>query len=99
MAVTVVWRAQLKPDIRKLRGIHDEGVGATKAMAQAAGDLSHKVYLGGQDGRDYLGIDVWKDLDSFQKFAGDPKIQALFGQLFEGQPEMTIWSDSGWVQW
>lgn len=99
MAVTVVVRARLKGDAAEIRRIHDQVTAQTKAAALAAGDVSHKVFLSPQDPRAFVGIDVWQTAEAFQKFSSDPKIQTFFGQLFEGQPEVTVWVDSGWNQW
>jgi quinol monooxygenase YgiN len=78
-----------------IRKIHDEVTTATKEMALQAGDISHRVYLNPQDGRDFLGIDEWKSAEAVQAFSGDPQIQEFFAQIFEGQPEVTIWEGSG----
>jgi quinol monooxygenase YgiN len=82
-----------------IRKIHDEVTTATKEMALQAGDISHRVYLNPQDGRDFLGIDEWKSAEAVQAFSGDPQIQEFFAQIFEGQPEVTIWEGSGWNEW
>lgn len=99
MSVTVVVRAKLKGDPREIQGIHDSVTGATKDMAQQAGDASHHTFLNPGDRRDFLGIDVWASSDAFQRFSSDPKIQEFFGQMFEGMPEVTLWEDSGWNSW
>jgi quinol monooxygenase YgiN len=99
MAVTITIRARLKGDQAAMQAIHDQVTGATKEMARQAGDISHKVYLNPADPRDFLGIDVWQSAEQAQAFAGDPRIQEFFGQLFEGAPEVMAWADSGWNQW
>jgi quinol monooxygenase YgiN len=97
--VTVVVRARLKGAAGEMRKLHDEVTGATKELARAAGDLSHAVYLNPRDPKDFLGIDVWQSAEAFQKFAGDPKIQAFFSQLFDGPPEVTLFENPGWNGW
>jgi quinol monooxygenase YgiN len=99
MPVTITIRARLKGEQADMQKIHDEVTGATKEMARQAGDISHKVFLNPADARDFLGIDVWQTAEQAQTFAADPRIQEFFGQLFEGQPEVTAWVDSGWNQW
>ena len=99
MAVTITIRARLKSDAKTIQKIHDEVTGATKEMARQAGDISHIVYLNGQDHRDFLGIDVWQSPEPAQAFAGSPQIQEFFGRMFEGQPEIKIWTDPGWNKW
>jgi quinol monooxygenase YgiN len=98
MSVLVSVRARLRGDAKSIQKLHDEVTAATKDMAKAAGDLSHVTYLGG-DGRDFLGIDTWKSAEAFQQFASNPKIAAFFGQMFEGKPDVTIWTESGWNKW
>ena len=99
MSVYVSVRARLKGDPKDIQQLHDQVTAATKEMAMAAGDVGHKIYLNAQDPRDFLGIDEWQSAEAFQKFASDPQIQQFFSQLFEGQPEVTIWSATDWNQW
>ena len=99
MAVTITIRARLKSDPATIQKIHDQVTGATKEMARAAGDLTHHVFLSPQDPHAFLGIDTWQSVEQMQKFASDPKIQEFFGQMFAGEPEVMVWTDSGWNQW
>lgn len=99
MAVTITVRARLKGDQRSIQKIHDEVTGATMEMARQAGDLTHVVYLNPMDPKDFLGIDTWQSPEQAQAFARSPQIQEFFGKMFEGQPEITVWVDSGWNHW
>lgn len=99
MAVTISIRARLKADPATIQKIHDQVTGATKEMARQAGDISHVVYLSAQDPRDFLGIDVWQSPEQAQAFAGSPQIVEFFGQMFEGQPEVKIWTETDWNKW
>ena len=99
MAVTITIRARLKGEDSAIQKIHDEVTGATKEMARQAGDISHVVYLNALDPRDFLGIDVWQSAEQAQAFAGSPQIQEFFGRMFDGQPEVKVWVDSGWNRW
>jgi len=99
MAVTITIRARLKGDPASMQKVHDEVTGATREMAQQAGDISHAVFLDPLDQREFLGIDVWKTAEQAQAFSGDPRIQQFFAQLFEGQPMIEVWADSGWNNW
>ena len=98
-AVTVTIRARLRSDQGTAQGLHDQVTGATREMAVAAGDLSHRVFLNPQDPRDFLGIDEWRSAEAVAAFAGSPQIQEFFDQLFDGQPEVTVWVTSGWNEW
>jgi len=99
MAVTITIRARLKGDPASMQKVHDEVTGATREMAQQAGDISHAVFLDPLDQREFLGIDVWQTAEQAQAFSGDPRIQQFFTQLFEGQPKIEVWADSGWNNW
>ena len=97
--VYVTIKGRLRDDPASIREIHDQVTGATKDMAVQAGDISHHVYLNPQDDRDFLGIDEWQSAEALQTFSANPQIQEFFGQMFEGQPEVTVWEGSGWNEW
>jgi quinol monooxygenase YgiN len=97
--VSVVVRARLRGDPSAAKQLHDSVTGATREMAQAAGDISHHIFLNPADPGAFLGIDVWKSADAAMAFAGNPQITEFFGQLFEGPPEITVWAASDWNQW
>ena len=96
--VTVVVRARLR-DVATAQDLHDRVTGATRDMAQAAGDLTHRVYLNPADPSDFLGIDTWRSAEAVGAFASSPQITEFFGQLFDGPPEVTVWVPSGWNEW
>lgn len=98
-AVTVVIRARLKGDPDASRQLHDQVTAATREMAVAAGDISHRVFLNPADPKDFLGIDEWRSAEAVGAFASSPQIADFFGQLFEASPEVTIWASSGWNEW
>jgi quinol monooxygenase YgiN len=97
--VLVTIRGLLRDDPEAIRKIHDEVTTATKEMALQAGDISHRVYVNPQDGRDFLGIDEWQSAEAVQAFSANPQIQEFFARMFEGQPEVTVWEASGWNEW
>ena len=99
MSITVTVHARLKAEPESIQMLHDQVTAATKEQAQAAGDLSHKVVLNPHDRRDFLGIDEWQSAEAFQQFASNPQIREFFSQLFEGQPEVSVWVNPGWNQW
>ena len=98
-AVTVTIRARLRGDQASGQQLHDQVTGATREMAIAAGDISHRVFLNPADPTDFLGIDEWRSAEAVAAFAGSPQIREFFDQLFDGQPEVTIWVPSGWNEW
>lgn len=99
MKYTVVVRAKLKSDRQAMKQYHDDVTKATRAQAQQAGDLTHRVFQDPKDPAAFLGIDEWSSLEGIQKFSSSPQIQEFFGKLFAGPPEVTVWVDSDWNQW
>lgn len=99
MAVFVTIRGRLRDDPSAIRKIHDAVTTATKEMALQAGDISHRVYLNPQDGREFLGIDEWESTQAVQAFSANPQIQEFFSQMFEGAPDVAIWQEAGWNAW
>jgi quinol monooxygenase YgiN len=97
--VTVMIRARLRGDPATARELHDRVTAATRGQAQAAGDLSHKVFLNPSDPGDFLGIDEWRSADAVQAFASSPQIVEFFGQLFDGPANVTVWVPSDWNEW
>jgi quinol monooxygenase YgiN len=97
--VLVTIKGRLRDDPEAIKQVHDGVTGATKEMAQQAGDISHRVYLNPMDPRDFLGIDEWQSAEAVQAFSADPQIQEFFGQMFEGTPEVTIYQGAGWNEW
>jgi quinol monooxygenase YgiN len=99
VAVLVTIRGRLKDDPGAIQKIHDAVTTATKDMALQAGDISHRVYLNPQDGREFLGIDEWASAEAVQAFSANPQIQEFFSQMFEGAPDVTVWQGGGWNEW
>jgi quinol monooxygenase YgiN len=97
--VLVTIRGRLRDDSKTIQRIHDDVTGATKEMAIQAGDVSHRVYVNPEDGRDFLGIDEWQSAEAVQTFSANPQIQEFFSQMFSGAPEVTIWEAAGWNEW
>ena len=67
MSVTVVVRGMLKSDPGAIQAIHDSVTGATREMAQQAGDISHNTFLSPADRRNFLGIDVWSSAEEGER--------------------------------
>jgi quinol monooxygenase YgiN len=97
--VTVLVRGRLRDEQETARRLHDEVTGATRALAEAAGDISHRVFLDARDPKSFLGIDEWRSADAALAFASDPRITDFFGRLLDGPPEITFHVASGWNEW
>lgn len=98
MKYIVSVHGMLKGDNQQAQNVHDETVAKVSPVGKSMGNISHQAYLNIQNNKDFLAIDVWDNLESIQKLYGDPNLAAEFGKLFEGTPEVTIWGDSGWLQ-
>jgi quinol monooxygenase YgiN len=97
--VTVLIRARLRGDPEQSKALHDQVTAATREAAQAAGDLTHRVFLDPRDPGAFLGIDEWRSPEAVAAFSSDPRIAEFFAQLFDGPPEVTVWIPSGWNEW
>lgn len=98
MKYIVTVRGLLKGDASQSQRVHDATVSQISPQGRAMGNTSHQTYLNTQNGREFFAIDVWDNLEAIQKLYSDPNLAAEFGKLFEGQPEVTIWENTGWMQ-
>jgi len=98
MKYIVSVRGLLKGDLHEAQKVHDETVAKVSPLGRSLGSVSHQAYLNTQNNKDFLAIDVWDNLEGIQKLYSDPNLAAEFAKLFEGTPEVTIWGDSGWMQ-
>ena len=96
MKYLVTVRATLKSDPKTSQPVHDEIVAKTAKISRPMGGVSHHAYLNPQNPKEFLSLDGWDNLEAIQKLYSDPNLAAEFGKLFEGMPEITVWSDSGW---
>ncbi len=96
MRYVVTVRGMLKGDVKEAQKNHDATIAKLSPLSKSMGNLSHHTHLNPQNGREFFSVDVWDNLEGIQKLYSDPNLAVEFGKLFEGQPEVTIWADSGW---
>ena len=97
MKYIAVVRGQLKAATQaELQRVHDAILEQLPTIGRPLGAIGHQAYLDLQDPTAFLAIDTWTSLEGLQKFMSDPKVAAAFGDLFEGQPDVRVWSESGW---
>jgi hypothetical protein len=78
----VVVRGHLAQDtLEENRAAHDAVASGGEAGARAAGDVGHIVFLGAEDQREFLAIDIWADATNLEALYGNPDFQAAFGIL------------------
>ena len=97
MKYVAVVRGQLKSaSQQEAQGIHDAILEQLPALGRPLGATGHHPYLNPQNPKEFLAIDTWTSLEGLQTFMSDPKVGEAFSNLFEGNPDVTIWSESGW---
>jgi hypothetical protein len=92
-------RARLKDaDPRAALAAHNRVVASLIDVTQANGGVGHRAYANAEDPRDFLGLDTWESMEGMQKAFGDIKTQTAIGGLFDGPPEIKVWSlRDGWT--
>ena len=98
MKYIVVVRGKLKGSAVDAGKAHDEIVSKVSPLGKSLGNSSHQAYLNVQNGEEFLAVDFWDNMEGIQKLYNDPNLAAEFAKMFAGEPEVTIWSDSGWLQ-
>ncbi|HEX9680089.1 MAG TPA: hypothetical protein VGA32_01450 [Anaerolineales bacterium] len=99
MQYVVVVRGRLKGSKADAQQVHDATVGKISPQSRQMGSTGHRAYLNTQDPKDFLAIDSWDNIEAIQKLYSDPALAAEFSKLFDGQPEVTIWAESGWMSY
>lgn len=98
MNYIVTVRGKLKGSAEQAHKAHDEIVAKVSPMGKSMGNTSHQAYLNVENDNEFFAVDVWDNLEGIQKLYSDPNLATEFAKMFEGQPEVTVWGDSGWYQ-
>jgi len=98
MKTIVTVRGRLKAEnADEARKGHDATVDRLMPISQPLGAIGHAAYLNPQDPREFLAVDTWKSMEGLQQFMSHPENPgAAIAALFEGQPDITVWSEAGW---
>lgn len=99
MEYIVVVRGRLKGSQEEAQAVHDATVGKISPQSREMGSTGHRAYLNTEDEREFLAVDSWDNLEAIQKLYSDPALAEEFGKLFDGQPEVTVWAESGWMSY
>lgn len=78
---------------------HDAVAAAGEAMVRGAGDVAHVVYLGLDDPREFLAIDVWTTSAPIEGVYTNPDFQAGFAALFAAPAEVGVYRGTDWAGW
>lgn len=78
---------------------HNTIVASLRPRGEPLGATTHMVFANAQDPREFLAVDGWSNIEGLQAFMGDPSVQAEIGGMFEGPPDVTVWSTrEGWSE-
>ncbi len=97
MKYIVTVRGMLKGSPEQAKQMHNEIVAKTSSLTKSMGNTGHRPCLNVQNGKEFFSIDEWDNLENIQKLYSDPNLAAEFGKLFEGMPDIAIWSEAGWL--
>ncbi len=87
-------------DEQASKKVHDATAAQAKVLGRQMGNLAHQPYLNPDNPREFFDVDIWnEDLEGLKKFFGDPGMAKVMGELFEGMPEIRVWTDKGWLRW
>ena len=95
MKFIVTVRGMLK-DPANAQMVHDATVTALSPMSRTMGSVSHQTFLNAQNPKEFFAVDVWDNMEGIQKLYSDPNLAVEFGKLFEGQPDVSVWGNTGW---
>ncbi len=86
-------------DEQASKKVHDATAAQAKVLGKSMGNVAHQPYLNPDNPREFFDVDVWNDdLAGLKKF-NDPGMAKVMGELFEGMPEIKVWTDKGWLRW
>ncbi len=99
MKYIVTVRGNLKGSPDQAHQAHDAIVSKISTMSKQMGNTSHQTYLNVQNNNEFCSIDSWDNLEGIQKLYSDPNLATEFAKMFEGQPQVTIWGESGFMHY
>ncbi len=96
----VIARGTLADDPEVIKPVHDMVAAGGEEMVKAAGDVAHVVFLGLEDPKEFLAIDIWNNSAAIEAVYSDPDFAAAFGMLFAPDTSsIEIYGSSDWHQW
>ena len=95
----IVVRGRFADEPSAMQAQHDGIAKGGESTAKGLGDVAHLIYVGRDDDREALLIDVWTTSDNLAAFYSDPKFQQAVGGLFEAPPRVAVYASSDWHQW
>ncbi|MBX7078493.1 MAG: hypothetical protein K1X88_04830 [Nannocystaceae bacterium] len=77
---------------------HDAVASGGKEPSMMAGNLAHVVFLGLEDRRRFLAVDIWGNSEIIEPFYTDPMFVMFFAPLFESVTQ-PVYVSTDWYQW
>ena len=96
MKYVVTVRGQLKGSKDEAHAVHDATIAKVSPQGRELGSTAHQTFLNPENEKEFLAVDIWNNLEGIQKLYSDPNLAVEFGKLFEGEPEVVVWANSGW---
>lgn len=85
-------------DTAEAQAAHDQVAGGGKDPSIAAGNVAHLVYLGLDNPRDFIGVDIWASDENLAGFYQNPDFRAAFEPLFVEVSE-PVFASTDWHKW
>lgn len=70
---------------------HNAIVARLRPQLEPKGGSSHMVFANAEDPQEFLAVDRWDSMEGLSALR-DPAVQAEIGSLFDGPPQVTVWS-------
>jgi len=96
MQFVVTVRGNLKGDRAQSQAVHDATIAQVSPEGRKLGSTAHQTFLNPENEKEFLAVDFWNNLEGIQKLYSDPNLAVEFGKLFDGEPEVVVWANSGW---
>jgi len=90
--ITTVRGRLQNADPTAAREQHNAIVASLRPRGEPLGATTHMVFANAQDPQEFLAVDGWDSIEGLQSFMGDPSVQAEMGGMFDGPPQVTVWS-------
>jgi hypothetical protein len=85
-------------ETKKSQQAHDQVAAGGKQPSIDAGNVAHVVFLGLEDKRRFVAVDIWGKGDPIQPFYSNPQFRQAFEPLFESVKE-PVYQSTDWHQW
>jgi len=95
----IVVRGHLADDPAAIKAQHDAIASGGEETANGLGDVAHVVYLGRQDPREVVLIDLWTTSEPIEAFYSNPDFQNAVGSLFDAPPTVAVYGSTDWYGW